>query len=96
MTYICLKQTGAWRAFREAASTCVVTGRRLFAEKCGLLGLHSTLVTTLALPSAWTVNTLQQVHAWKAAAARGEFRYTREFVDFICTPLSIRVDWNTT
>ncbi|CAE6858860.1 hypothetical protein R75471_00058 [Paraburkholderia domus] len=38
----------------------------------------------------------EQVHAWKAAAAQGDFKYTREFVDFVCTPLSIRVDWNTT
>jgi hypothetical protein len=35
----------------------------------------------------------EQVHAWKDAAARGDFTYTREFVDFVCMPLSIRVDW---
>jgi integrase len=39
---------------------------------------------------------LEQVQAWKATAARGDFGYTREFADFVCAHLSIRVDWNTT
>ena len=37
-----------------------------------------------------------QADAWKAAAARGNFKHTREYADFVCTPLSIRVEWNTT
>lgn len=41
-------------------------------------------------------NDQQQVHAWKSAAARGDSTYTREFADFVCAPLSIRVDWDTT
>jgi len=36
-----------------------------------------------------------QVEAWKRAAAKGDFTYTRELVDFVCEPLSIRVNWGT-
>ncbi|WP_161978138.1 DUF6538 domain-containing protein [Paraburkholderia kururiensis] len=38
----------------------------------------------------------EQVQAWKAALARGDFSATREYVDFVCDPLSIRVEWDTT
>lgn len=38
----------------------------------------------------------RQVRSWKAAAARGDFTYTRELADFVCAPLSIRVEWDTT
>ena len=37
-----------------------------------------------------------QADEWRLAAAQGNFQYTRESADFVCAPLSIRVDWNTT
>ncbi|MGN6231761.1 MAG: DUF6538 domain-containing protein [Trinickia sp.] len=37
----------------------------------------------------------EQARAWKAALARGDFSATREYVDFVCDPLSIRVEWDT-
>ncbi len=38
----------------------------------------------------------EQLQAWKTALARGDFSASREYADFVCDPLSIRVEWDTT